>query len=109
MTTKPEQRRAARKPLQSSGVLTMSGIPCDVKTFDVAAGGLCVFAAKQLAVGKSCHVNFGVPGVGGMQTVAVSADVIYCFFRGDDGYKIGLQFREVFADGPQVIAAYIAG
>ncbi len=104
---KPEQRRATRKLLDSTGVLTMGGIPVDVKTVDVAAGGLSVLAAKQLAVGRDCHVNFGVPIAGQVRNVAVSAHVVYCFFRGGEGYKIGLQFVKLHADGADVIAEYV--
>jgi hypothetical protein len=105
---KTEQRRAARKLLASRGVLTLGGLAFDVKTVDVAAGGLCVLAGKQLAVGRDCHVNFGVPRDGQMRNVAVSAHVVYCFFRGDEGYKIGLQFVKLHADGDEVLAQYIA-
>ena len=104
---KSEQRRAARKLLKSSGILTMSGVPFEVATVDVASGGLCVLTEKQIAVGKDCHVNFGVPVAGKTQTVAVSAHVVYCFFRGEEGYKIGLQFLKVHADGAEIIARYI--
>jgi hypothetical protein len=104
---KSEQRRATRKTLDSSGILTMSGIPFNVKTIDVGAGGLSVGCAKQLTVGKDCHLNFGVPAGDEIRNVAASAHVVYCFFKGSDGYKIGLQFLKVHADGANVIAEYI--
>jgi hypothetical protein len=105
---RPEQRRAARKLLQAAGVLTLGGLAYEVTTVDVAPGGLCIMAAKQLAVGRDCHVNFGIPTGGELRNVAVTAHVVYCFFRGEEGYKVGLQFLKVHADGGQVIADYLA-
>lgn len=86
----------------------MGGLAYDVKTVDVAAGGLCILARKQLAVGRDCHVNFGVPSREQMRNVAVSAHVVYCFYQGDEGYKVGLQFVKLHADGSEVLGEYIA-
>jgi hypothetical protein len=106
-STKPEQRRAARKPLESTGVLTLGGIPFNIKTVDVSSGGLSFLVNKQLPVGRDCHVNFDVPVAGQAHIVAVSAHVVYCFFRGEEGYKIGLEFLQVHADGSEVIGRYV--
>jgi hypothetical protein len=105
---KQEQRRAARKALDTDGVITIDGFPQDVRTMDVAPGGLCIVARKQLPVGKNCHVRFEIPGPDGIRVVAASGHVVYCFFGGD-GYKVGLQFMTVHSVGADIIQAYVNG
>jgi c-di-GMP-binding flagellar brake protein YcgR len=91
-TPRPEQRQSQRKALTIAARFVVDGMPLDVVTIDVSAGGASVESAIQLAVGKDGRLSFDLDAAGTTICVATDAAVIYCFYTGEQGYKVGLEF-----------------
>lgn len=87
-----EQRQSARKPMEANGTLMVDGTEVAIKTIDISHGGLCIRAARQLAVGKEYPLSFDLATADGIRRVALTIDVIYCFHTEDRDFKMGVEF-----------------
>ena len=103
-----DKRLAPRMELRTHATLTLTRAkPVAVQTVDVAPGGLCISISHELAVGKSCRVNFDISMNRKKYKVAASAIVIYSILRESGDFKVGLQFVEVNPAGAEAIEEYL--
>lgn len=103
-----EQRQSDRKLVELDGVLTIDGVPVDVRTVDISAGGMCVRSHRQLAVGKECQLGFTLVAGGNMRQIVAGVQVIYCFYTVEQDFKVGLEFLHIAADAARDISQYVA-
>ena len=105
---KADTRLTPRMALRVHATLTLTGAePVAVQTLDVAPGGMCIGISHELAVGKSCLVNFDISMKGKKRKVAAIASVIYSIRRESGGVKVGLQFVELNTAGAEAIADFL--
>jgi c-di-GMP-binding flagellar brake protein YcgR len=103
-----EQRRHARKPWATDGMLMAAGVCRSVRTIDLSAGGVSITSGTQLAVGTTCGLSLTLDVPGGAHTLQVSALVTYCFHTAEHTYQAGLAFMDLAPADHARIAAFTA-
>jgi len=91
-----EKRRNPRRPLRVLAMVqTTRHGTFKVETIDISLGGLCVHSPNQMAGGEACVVYFSIPVSGVRRDIRAVAKVAYSTCSGLDGFKVGLEFKEI--------------
>lgn len=93
-----ERRAAIRRPLRAQAMVLLPGVPGrPCKTVDISESGICVTMAEALASGTHCLIGFELPDrQGNRKRHQARARVVHSVLASQsDGFKVGMQFREV--------------
>lgn len=104
-----EQRQSQRKVLRIKALLSIDdAAPLAVRTMDVGKFGMgLVDIPLQLSIGQRIQVAFEMFFDGKNHDIEVNARVSYCIKAEGDGFKAGIQFLNLDAEGVLLIAQYI--
>ncbi len=102
-----EQRRSARKILQTKAVLIIGGkAPCVGRTADISATGVGLLLPNPLSSGLQGRVAFDMYFNGKLHAVRVEAKVMHCVF-GAGEFKVGLVFVRLDSPSTSAISEYL--
>jgi len=87
---------------------TKGGTPFEVRTIDIASGGLCIHAGLQLQPGQRYLLSFEILLNGSRGRVSAVAEVVYCTYGGNDQFKAGLRFLHMSAESGTVINTFMS-
>ena len=105
----PSRRLAARRALRRDATLTHGKIRAPVQTWDIGRDGISVVAARPIAPGTRCLVEFDLPLGGSVHVIAVSAKVVYSSYAAAGEFKIGAVFIDLDEDVAKTLARFAAG
>ena len=105
----PSRRLAARRALRRDATVTHGRIRTSVQTWDIGRDGISVVAARPIAPGTRCLVEFELPVGGSVHAIAVSAKVVYSSYSAAGEFKIGAVFTDLDADVAKTLAQFAAG
>ena len=89
----PRTSSPLRKVLRSRAQLQLpDGTSFDVRTVDVAAGGLSVISKQGLTAGGVYSLVFKLPVQGALQTLTAEVRIVYVSPSGTEGIRLGLRF-----------------
>ena len=101
------QRSAERKPLRTSGLISIDGgEPFRFDTIDISLGGIGINVQKQLVNGQNCFVKFSLFINGKGVDIIAAAKITHTVFH-KDGFKTGLQFIKLSATNEGLITKFI--
>jgi c-di-GMP-binding flagellar brake protein YcgR len=102
-----EQRRSARKILQTKAVFVIDGkAPCIGRTADISATGVGLLLPNPLSAGLQGRVAFDMYFNGKLHAFRVEAKVMHCVF-GAGAFKIGLLFVRLDLPSTTAISEYL--
>lgn len=89
----PRAASPLRKVLRSRAQLLLpDGTSFEVRTVDVAAGGLSVISKQAFTAGGEYSLVFKIPVQGALQTLTADVKIVYVSSAGADGMRLGLRF-----------------
>ena len=102
------RRTSPRTALRAPATVTIGDVRRDVQTWDLARDGMCLIAARPIAPGTRCRIEFALPL--GSDTVAVSATakVVYSSYSAAGEFRIGAVFLALEEAAATAIGAFVA-
>ncbi|MGQ0709089.1 MAG: PilZ domain-containing protein [Rhodoferax sp.] len=108
--TGSDRRSEERKYLRCRVQVALPGVGVgEAKAADISLGGMGVVTAYALKPGVWCRVSFSIHMPNGdAMLIDVSACVTHCVLsRDSNGYKVGLQFKELSQAQRSFIERYV--
>ncbi len=107
----PEHSRriAARRALRQDAIVTHGPTRTPVQTWDIGREGISVIAARPIAPGTRCQIEFDLPLGGTLHPIAASAKVVYSSYSAAGEFKIGAVFTELSEDVAATLSRFAAG
>ena len=105
-----ERRQDPRKTLRTLATVRVGRQAFQVRTLDISASGVAIVAAVNPPAGMQLELEFLVPGRKGVVPVRVRGQVMHSVLCGaENGFRVGVAFRELDAAGRRAIEAYLRG
>ena len=89
----PRTSSSLRKVLRSRAQLQLAdGNSFDVRTVDIAVGGMSVMSKQGFTTGGVYSLVFKLPVQGALQTLTAEVKIVYVSPTGTEGMRLGLRF-----------------
>lgn len=107
----PESSRrvAARRAIREDAILAHGTTRSTVQTWDVGRDGISVIAARPIAPGTRCRIEFELRAGSAPQAIAASAKVVYSSYSAAGQFKIGAVFIDLDDESARGLERFAAG
>ncbi|MEP7140023.1 MAG: PilZ domain-containing protein [Caldimonas sp.] len=107
----PESSRrvAARRAIREDATLVHGTARIAVQTWDVGRDGISVIAARPIAPGTRCRVEFELRAGGTVRAIGASAKVVYSSYSAAGQFKIGAVFVDLDDESARSLERFASG
>ena len=103
-----DSRSSTRKLLRCQALITLpGGVSLKGRTVDIALGGVCLIVPNQLPSSQACRLTLDLALNGRAVHFNAEAKVVYSILSGTDGFRTGVQFRQMDDTNSKILVAIL--
>lgn len=103
-----ERRQGKRKPLNVPAGMVVAGKQLTARTTDIGVRGLAIEVDEALPAKAECYIVLTLPVEGRGHTLRLQAVVVHAMRGRDQGFKVGLELKNVSAEDVGLIERFLA-